>query len=199
MSSFESIFQNTFWVASQHESKLWKAFWVVSWFGWKPWKLFESWADWIRNYGKPFESGVDLNQIPGNNFEPWVDLNQFLKTIVSHELSQNQIFLKLSWTKSNKFESYPYLRVTYRKETTSHSPAKSSGAGWAKSSGTLIDIRWSQEVIQAGLCKKAVMCSVSAPPPRKRQSLRSAKVSDLGWPSKVQHTMWGVRCDHLLI
>ena len=82
-----------------------------------------------------------------NHFESWVDLNYFLKAIVSHELSRNQNFLKLSWVKSNEFESYPCLRETYRKETTSHSSAKSSGANWAKSSGTLIDIGWSQEVL----------------------------------------------------
>ena len=102
-------------------------------------KFFESWVNLNQNSGKPFESWVNLNQNSGKlyeswvdwieileshlspvsiwiklkkTFQVWVDLNQFLKAIVSHELSQNQNFLRLSWIESKKNESCPCLTRT---------------------------------------------------------------------------------------
>ena len=100
MSWFESIFRKSF---NSWKSKFWKAFesWVD--LNQSSGKLFESWIDLNWNSTKPFESWVDLNQIPENHFELWDDLNHFLQAILSHELSQNQNFLGLSWIESRKW------------------------------------------------------------------------------------------------
>ena len=86
--------------------------------------FFESWVDLNQNSGKLLEScvklnrisgeRVDLNQIPEDHFESCVDSNQFLKAIVSHEVSQNKNFLRLSWIESKNKSCQFIPRITWR-------------------------------------------------------------------------------------
>ena len=90
-------------VVSRFESKFWKAFRFVSWFESKPWKGFWVVSRLESKFWKTIWVMSHLNWLPENHFESWVNLNQFLKAIVSHELSRNQNFLRLSWIKSKKW------------------------------------------------------------------------------------------------